>query len=77
VAKIIYLIGAIYAGDKTVENEMLNLLTEREVIFDDRIINAYFSSGRKDRVIDLLEGRIKIDPDNADKYRELMGQVQG
>ncbi|MDO8569916.1 MAG: O-antigen ligase family protein [bacterium] len=75
-ARIIYLIGAIYAGDKTAEGEMLGQLTEREIVFDDRIINAYYSGGRVDRVINLLEARIRLDPNNADKYRELLKQVK-
>src|SRR3990167_1581268 len=76
-AKVIYLIGAIYAGDRKVESEMLGRLTEREIIFDDRIINAYYSVGRVDKVVSLLEDRIKLDPANTDRYKELIKQVKG
>lgn len=74
-AGIIYLVGAIYAGDKTVESEMLSQLTEREIVFDDRIIKAYHSNGRANMVVNLLKDRIRLDPDNADRYRELIKQV--
>ena len=76
-AKVIYLIGAIYAGDRKVENEVLSQLTGREIVFDDRIINAYHSNGRFDKVVSLLNDRIKLDPANTDRYKELIKQVKG
>lgn len=69
-AKIIYLIGAIYAGDTVVEKEMISKLSEREFIFDDRIIGAYYKQGRVGEVRALLEERIKLDPEKADIYRQ-------
>ncbi|MDO8728332.1 MAG: O-antigen ligase family protein [bacterium] len=75
-ARVIYLIGAIYAGDRKIESEIIGQLTEREIVLDDRIINAYYSSGRVDRVVSLLGDRIRLDPNNADKYRELLKQVK-
>ena len=76
-ARVIYLIGAIYAGDRKVENEVLSQLTGREIVFDDRIINAYHSNGRFDKVVSLLNDRIKLDPANTDRYKELIKQVKG
>lgn len=76
-AKLIYLIGAIYTGDRTIENNMLGQLTEREVVFDDRIINAYYSNKRINEVVDLLGDRIRLDPNNIDKYKELIRQIRG
>ena len=76
-AKVIYLIGAIYAGDRKVENEVLSQLTGREIVFDDRIINAYHSNGRFDKVVSLLNDRIKLDPANTDRYKELIKQIKG
>ncbi len=74
-AKLIYLIGAIYAGDRAVESKMINQLTEKEVVFDDRIINAYHSNGRADKVRDLLLSRARLDPSNADTYRKYLEAV--
>ena len=76
-AKVIYLVGAIYAGDRSVESEMIGKLTEREVVFDDRILNAYYASKRIDKVVSLLETRIKLDPANAERYQELIKQARG
>jgi tetratricopeptide (TPR) repeat protein len=75
-AQKVYLVGAIYAGDRVVESEMIDKLTEREVVFDDQIINAYYTNKRLDRIVSLLEDRIRLDPDNADGYRELIEQVR-
>ena len=76
-AKLIYLIGAIYAGNREVENEILSKLTEGElVLLDDRIINAYYANGRIDRVKSLLESRIRLNPANADKYRQYLETIE-
>jgi O-antigen ligase len=74
-AKAIYLIGAIYANDRAVEDKMLSILTEREIVFDDRIINAYNSNSRFDKVISLLNARIRLDPSNADKYKKYIESI--
>jgi len=74
-AKLIYLIGAIYVGDRVVENKMISQLTEREVVFDDRIVNAYHSNGRIDKVRDLFLSRMRLDPSNADTYRQYLEQI--
>lgn len=74
-AKLIYLIGAIYAGDRAVETKMIDQLTEREVVFDDRIINAYHINGRTDKVRDLLLSRARLDPANADTYQQYLETV--
>ena len=74
-SRAIYLIGAIYADDRVAEGEMIGLLKEREVVFDDRIIQAYNSNGRLNEVISLLEFRIKLDPANADTYRKYIEEV--
>lgn len=71
----IYLIGAIYAGDRLAESKMISELTEREVVFDDRVINAYNANDRTDRVVSILEERIRLDPSNTDKYREYIKSV--
>ncbi|MDO8589665.1 MAG: O-antigen ligase family protein [bacterium] len=74
-ARVIYLVGAIYAGDKIVESKIMNTLTEREVIFDDRILNAYYANGRTDRVRGLLGSRIKLDPAKESIYRQYLEKV--
>jgi len=69
-AKIIYLIGAIYAGDRRVENEMITELKPEEIVFDNRIMSAYKANGRIDMARIMLENRIKLDPANENTYRQ-------
>lgn len=69
-SKIIYLIGSIYAGDRSIENQMLAGLEESEIVFDDRIIGAYYTNKRIEKVMSLLNDRIKLDPENAETYRK-------
>lgn len=76
-ARLIYLIGSIYAGDRVAEEQILLKLDEREVASDDRVLNAYHSNSRDARVVQLLETRIKFDPDNKNKYEDLIKQLQG
>lgn len=45
-AQIIYLVGAIYAGDRKIESEMLKLIPEKIVRSDERILSAYKNVGR-------------------------------
>ena len=71
-ARAIYLIGAIYAGERATEVELLTKFTERELVFDDRIINAYYTAGRIDIVAGLLKERIKLDPANTATYENLI-----
>ena len=45
-AKIIYLIGAIYAGDRTIENKLISELPPKIISNDNRIQSAYKAVGR-------------------------------
>ncbi|MDP3763168.1 MAG: O-antigen ligase family protein [bacterium] len=45
-AKVIYLIGAIYAGDRNLENKLISELPKEIVSGDSRILSAYKSVGR-------------------------------
>lgn len=76
-SRIIYLIGAIYASDRSVEAAMLETLGVGEVTFDDRILNAYYLAGRSDMVRRLLEERINLDPANEAVYRGYIENLQG
>ncbi len=75
-AKAIYLLGAIYAGDRGVENQLLSELKEKILIFDDRILNAYYANGRMDRVVLILNERIRLDPTNKDRYEEILKSIE-
>lgn len=75
-AKAIYLIGAIHAGDRALETRLISELDQRQYLFDDRIIQTYFTKKRFAEVIRILEERIKLDPNNAAVYGQLLDQVR-
>lgn len=74
-AKLIYLIGAIYAGDRALEARMLGELEERVAIFDDRVISAYFNNGRVERVREMILKRKELDSANAANYDQTLLQL--
>lgn len=74
-AKIIYLVGAIFAGDRKTESELVIKLTDNELIFDDRILGAYYSVKRIDVVRGILNERIKLDPANTDTYKQYLESI--
>ena len=74
-ARILYLVGAIYGGDRVAEAEMMGLLSERTFVFDDRIVSAYYNNGRMERVIEIILARKQLDPDNAATYDEYLKQL--
>ena len=75
-AKVIYLIGAIYAGDRKIEQEIIGSMLEGEFVFDDRILNAYYANGRMAETRILLERRKVLDPANAETYQQYLEQLQ-
>lgn len=75
-SKLVYLLGSIYAGNSGVERQLLTEFTEREIIFEDRVISAYYNSKRFAEVIIILEKRKILDPENSPKYDELIKQVR-
>jgi O-antigen ligase len=74
-AQIIYLVGAIYAGDRQLEENLIETIGERKAYFDDRVASAYYSSGRKSDLISLLNKRKQMDPQNAATYDQYIQQV--
>ena len=75
-AKVIYLLGAIYAGDGALENNLIAKFTEKQFVFEDRILQAYYGHKRFAEVIKILERRKKLDPGNAATYDEYIRQVR-
>ena len=74
-AKVTYLIGSIYAGDKLLEKRLISELSEREYFFEDRIISAYYFNSRFTETISILEARKRLDPQNSATYDEYIRQV--
>jgi tetratricopeptide (TPR) repeat protein len=75
-ARIIYLVGAIYVGDKNLETQLIGELTERQYIFEDRILSAYYDSGRMGDTIRILKRRAELDPSRASEYQKYIDQLQ-
>lgn len=65
-AKIIYAVGAIYNKNYKLASELLNALDPELVVFDDRILSAYYVAGNYSEVINLLGIRISANPNNAE-----------
>lgn len=75
-AKVIYLIGAIYAADSNLENNLVASLDRKVYVFDDRIMNAYFTNRRFDKVEIILNERKVIDPVNAATYDKYLQELR-
>jgi O-antigen ligase len=75
-AKLIYLIGAIYAKDFALEARLKGELADRDSIFDDRVIAAYYAAGRMADVRFVLNERKRLDPANATTYDKYLEQVK-
>ncbi len=74
-AKVAYLTAAIYAEERALEQELLSKLDEQTIFFDDRIITAYYESGRLVEVREILNGRIERDPANTETYKQLLQSI--
>ncbi len=74
-AKVVYLIGAIYAGDRNLENKLSMEVGASTMLFDDRILGAYFNNGRKAEAAAILKKRIEVDPANKNTYEQYLKQL--
>jgi O-antigen ligase len=75
-AKSIYLIGAIYAGDRALESKLLSEISPDSLIFDDRVAGAYYAAGRMAEVRAIISERIVRDPANAELYKKYLEQLK-
>lgn len=75
-AKTIYFIGSIYAGDRKLESTLLQQLDENTLVFDSRIISAYYAKQRIAEVMAILERRIQLDPANSATYQQYIDQIK-
>lgn len=82
-AKVIYTMGAIYAGNEALAQELLSTLPPETVYSDNRILQAYAVKGQYSRVLEILGNRIELNPEDtstrlsrAGVYLELGNRVQ-
>ena len=67
-AHIIYAIGALYARQDTLAEELLNSLSEQVYYFDERVFRAYADRGDHQALLSIIAKRIELQPQNA-SYR--------
>jgi len=70
-AKIIYLIGAIYAKDQKVTDKLMSEISEDDLASDDRVIGALTGANNYTKSIELLKRRVFLKPDDPQSYVSL------
>ena len=82
-AKVIYLIGAIYAGDRALENSLLDKLSPEVIANDKRVVSAYLNlasmnikAGRQAQAIALLQRASQIVPAYKEQVDKFIIQIQ-
>lgn len=63
-AKIVYGLAATAAGDNALSQKIFNEVDQSKIIFDDRYISILFSLKQYQRIIDIIQKRIELDPGN-------------
>ena len=74
-ARTIYLVGAIYAGDRVVEQELLALIPREQVITNRDILSAYVINGRTSEAVALLRRIGELDPTLAPQVEEYIREI--
>ncbi len=69
--QVLYVVGAIYAGNVTAANEALAKIPQETLINDNRIANALLSVGEYQNLITLLKNRLATHPESAQNYADL------
>jgi O-antigen ligase/tetratricopeptide (TPR) repeat protein len=70
-AEILYALGAIYAGEMEISDELLLKRFGSTAPNDSRVLKAYFDVGNFDRVAAIWEGRVQSEPENAQFHLSL------
>ena len=71
--RIIYAVGAIYAGKDKLAEELLVPVYGTTLIPDQRIARAYFNRGELAKVVALWERAVKEQPEDGERYLYLAG----
>ncbi len=66
-AKVIYLIGAMYAGDKNLADQLTKEIPEETLVTDTRITSVLLETKNYSTLIRLLERRLILHPDDPNK----------
>lgn len=63
-AKIIYAIVADFAGDQLTAKRLFSEIDSSKLVFDDKYLNILISFGEVEKVIEVINQRIKLEPSN-------------
>ena len=72
-AKLIYAAGAIYAKKFDLANSILATMDPKTVLYEDRILQAYYSAGEYKKVVDTWKARVAANPEKFDYHTSLAG----
>jgi len=72
-ARIIYALGANYAGQFDLADKILTDGFGNALSADPRLLQAYVSKGRFDRIVEIYSNLVKEEPKNTDHYVRLAG----
>ncbi len=61
-SQIIYMVGAIYVGNKEIQDQMAKLIPVEKIINDSRVLKAYSDMGNNSAAVSILNERIKLNP---------------
>ncbi|MEK7186967.1 MAG: O-antigen ligase family protein [Patescibacteria group bacterium] len=75
-AGIFYLIGAIYAGDRKTEQELLFILSKDQISLDQRVLSAYVQNKRTAEAINMLYYIGQANPNYKAQADEYIRQLQ-
>ncbi|MDB5266928.1 MAG: hypothetical protein JWN89_743 [Parcubacteria group bacterium] len=70
-AKRLYLIGAIYAGDNKLANELSGGIPEKDLTSDDRIAGALLNTNRLAELVAFLRKKVEYYPNDPQAYTSL------
>ncbi len=70
-AQIVYLVGAIYAGDIKTVNQLMAIIPEINIVTDDRIAGVYMNLKNYPALIELLKRRVVLVPNDPKSYISL------
>lgn len=64
-ARLSYAVGAIYAKDQKLADELLLPVIDTVAVTDERVIKAYFDTKRYDKVLEIWKRRVQNEPQNG------------
>jgi O-antigen ligase/tetratricopeptide (TPR) repeat protein len=63
-ARIVYGLALLASGNQSLSDEILSIIPEKQIIFDDRYITILLSLKKFDQIIAVVKKRIELDPGN-------------